>query len=73
MSHITQKELQEAYKEFFGTDKGQLFITQIEKMIDLNHRNAENTPELTRDFFQRAKGNREVIEHIRIVLGGVKK
>ncbi len=73
MTDVNQKELQEAYKGFFDTDKGRLFIAQVEKMIDINHRNAEEDPDHTRDHFQRAKGNRQVLEHIRIVLGGVKK
>lgn len=70
---MNQKELQDAYKTFFESDKGKLLIEHIEKMIDINHRNAENSPEFTRDFFQRAKGNREVLEHIQIVLTGVGK
>lgn len=73
MNEANQKELQEAYKTFFESDKGKLLIKQIEKMIELNHRNAEEDPDHTRDHFQRAKGNRQVLDHIRIVLTGVKK
>jgi hypothetical protein len=73
MSQVDQKELQEAYKGFFDTDKGKMFLTQLETMINLNHKSAEDDPEFARDHVQRAKGNRQVLDHIKIVLGGVKK
>jgi hypothetical protein len=73
MSQVDLKELQEAYKGFFDMDKGKMFLAQLETMIELNHKAAESDPNLARDYVQRAKGNRQVLDHIQIVLGGVKK
>jgi hypothetical protein len=42
-------------------------------MITANHERAEVYPESARDCTQRAKGNREVLDHITVVTTGVKK
>lgn len=70
---IEFKTLNEAYKTFFDSESGKYFIEQIEGLIDFNHKSAELKPENSRDHTQRAKGNREVLDAINIVLTGVKK
>lgn len=58
-------KLAEEYKKFFvESEAGQKFVEELKRLIDHNHEQAENTPELSRDYMQRAKGNREVLSHI---------
>lgn len=52
------------YKAFFESVAGVQLLTTIKGLIDSNHQNAEDKPELSRDYMQRAKGNREVLECI---------
>lgn len=51
----------DAYKTFFESPAGLELLTTITKMIDDNHQKAEDNPDHSRDFMQRAKGNREVL------------
>lgn len=63
---MTTIELRRAYQSFFlKNEAGKQFMTSIEKMIESQHAQAENTPELARDYAQRAKGVREVMSHIK--------
>lgn len=73
MSEVNLDELRAAYKKLFETDEGKLFMTQVEKIIQLNYVNAESDVEHVRDHFQRAAGNRQVLTHISAVINGVKK
>lgn len=63
---------QSEYETFFKSPAGQQCLTTIEALIDSNHQQAENVPEMSRDFMQRAKGNREVLNHINSVLNSGK-
>jgi hypothetical protein len=54
-----------AYKAFFAeSPAGQSFMEELDRLIDDAHRKAEDTPELSRDHMQRAKGLRAVKDHI---------
>ncbi len=50
--------------------KGVKIVTEI---ISSNHLKAEADPALARDYVQRAKGAREVLDHIQSVLGAKDK
>lgn len=60
------------YKAFFDSPSGLQLLTIINGLVDSNHQNAEDKPELSRDYMQRAKGNREVLEQINIILNDTK-
>jgi polyhydroxyalkanoate synthesis regulator phasin len=63
-----------AYQNFFiKTEEGKDFIKEILRQIAANHELAEKDPELARDYVQRAKGNREILEHIQSVTAEPKK
>lgn len=63
-----------AYQNFFlKTDEGKDFIAEITRQIAANHEKSEKDPELSRDYAQRAKGNREILEHIQSVVAEPKK
>ena len=54
-----------AYQQFFlRNEAGKQFMQTLQELIQTNHTSAETNPELARDHVQRAKGNRQVIEHI---------
>lgn len=55
------------YRTFFESLAGQQFLTTVRGILDSNHGKAEDTPESARDYMQRAKGNREVLDHINSV------
>lgn len=62
---MTLDEKRRAYQAFFTkSEAGKEFVQKIHEIIQANHAKAENVPELARDYVQRAKGSREVIEHI---------
>jgi hypothetical protein len=62
---MTLIEKRSAYQSFFLKNQaGQEFVTKIHEIITANHTKAETDPNLARDYVQRAKGAREVIEHI---------
>lgn len=61
-----------AYKAFFESPAGIQCLTSVKALVDSNHQSAEDTPELARDYMQRAKGNREALEQINIILHGTK-
>lgn len=60
------------YEAFFASPAGIQYLTTIKTLIDSNHQKAEDTPELARDYMQRAKGNREALDHINMVLNDTK-
>ena len=61
------------YQNFFlKTEEGKYFLSEINRLIEANHEFAEREPELARDFSQRAKGNREVLEHIQSAVAELK-
>ena len=66
--------MQKEYQNFFvKSEAGKSFIAEVERLIESNHAKSETSPELSRDFAQRAKGNREIIEHIQSVVAEIKK
>jgi hypothetical protein len=65
-------QYQGEYETFFKSPAGLQCLTTISALIDSNHQQAENQPDNARDFMQRAKGNREVLNHINSVLNSGK-
>ena len=62
------------YQNFFlKTEAGKAFMTEIERMINANHENAEKDSDKSTSFSQRARGNREVLEHIQSTMVEPKK
>lgn len=62
-------KLKNGYRQFFlKTEEGQYLFNFIQERIEESHRLAENDPELSRDYSQRAKASREIIEHINSVM-----
>jgi hypothetical protein len=71
---MNAKAKAEAYSKFFdGSEAGLEFLKELNRLIDHNHEKAEEVPESARDHVQRAKGNREVLQHIRGVTTEIKK
>lgn len=65
-------DLDRAYAAFFDKNEGgQYMFAWITEQIESEHQKAESNPELSRDHTQRAKGFREVLEHITSVKGGL--
>jgi hypothetical protein len=62
------------YHDFFiESDEGKAYIRVLNKLIDQNHRKAEQSPELARDFTQRAKGIREALDQATSMATDIKK
>lgn len=58
-------ELRKAYQAFFiKSEAGKEFVASVLKVISTNHGNAENEPDHARDYVQRAKGARQILDHI---------
>ena len=72
MSEMTT-EIRQQYRDFFTSAAGDYLIREIERLIADNHRHAEDDPTLARDYVQRAKGSREIQNHIQSVLTEVKR
>lgn len=71
---MKQEDRAKAYEQFFvNSEAGGYFMAEINRLLDTNHEAAEGNPELARDYVQRAKGVREVSEHIQNVMTAVKK
>jgi transcriptional regulatory protein LevR len=66
-------EIKKAYNNFFRAKGGEHLISIITEIVSSNHLKAEQSPELARDYVQRAKGAREVLDHIQSVLGTKEK
>lgn len=63
-------KLKSAYRNFFiESVEGKHFVNWLKEIIESEHEKAEKTPELSRDHTQRAKGAREVLDHIKSVTG----
>lgn len=63
------KDLGRAYQNFFkNIAAGQYLLHQVGEIIVTNHEKAEREPSLARDYVQRAKGAREVLDHINSAL-----
>lgn len=60
--------IKKQYNAFFRAKGGEYLIKLITDIIASNHLAAEEHPELARDYVQRAKGAREIIDHIQSVL-----
>lgn len=62
---MTLEEKRRAYQTFFlKNEAGKAFIASVNDLIEDTHKAAESLPELSRDYVQRAKGMREVLQHI---------
>ena len=60
--------LDKAYQNFFiKTEAGEYFMNELTRLLGADHIEAEEKPELARDYVQRAKGVRQVIDHINSV------
>lgn len=65
--------LNKAYDHFFRNEGGEHLMQVITEIITTNHLRAEKEPENARDYVQRAKGAREVLDHIQSVLASKEK
>lgn len=71
---MNPKTQADAYREFFfKSEAGKEFIKEVNRLITDSHEDAEKNPELARDYVQRAKGNRQLLEHITSVTTEIKK
>lgn len=67
-------DLDKTYEGYFKRQEGgKYFMEQLANLIVDNYTKAENNPTLSRDYVQRAKGVRDVMDHIHSVIGGVAK
>lgn len=66
-------EIKNQYTNFFKAKGGEHLIKIVTEIISSNHLKAEADPALARDYVQRAKGAREVLDHIQSVLGAKDK
>lgn len=58
-------DLGKAYQSFFlKHEAGKYFVSILTELIESQHTKAEDNPVLSRDYTQRAKGIREIINHI---------
>jgi len=72
---MNANELRKPYKLFFESPAGVYALAELERLIQAQYRLAEDEPESTRDYIQRAKGLRLFTNHINSVMakGGKKK
>jgi hypothetical protein len=62
---MTQDERLRAYKAFFvESPAGQEFMQELTRLINSAHEDAEEDPNLARDYTQHARGVRQVIGYI---------
>jgi hypothetical protein len=62
---MDSKEIQIKYRDFFkDSQAGEHFTNSLAYLIEQNHHKAENEPDNARDYTQRAKGVREVLDVI---------
>ena len=66
-------EIKKQYNAFFRAKGGEHLISIITEIVSSNHLRAEHDPKLSRDYVQRAKGAREVLDHVQSVLGAKDK
>jgi len=68
---MTTSEIRAGYQSFFlKAEAGKHYVQKLTELIDTNHRKAENEPELSRDYMQRAKGLREALDMITSLTAG---
>lgn len=68
------KELELAYQSFFlKNEHGKYCLSKIGEIIVDNHEKAEDNPELSRDYVQRARGAREALLSITNVFNSSSK
>lgn len=71
---MNQEQLIKPYQAFFtDNEAGKYFVTELYRLIDVAHKEAEDNPESARDCVQRAKGIREVLSHITSVGTEIKR
>lgn len=71
---MNHEQLAKEYKAFFvESEAGRNYIAELERLINDAHKDAEDTPELARDYVQRAKGTRDALNHIIAVGTEIKK
>ena len=71
---MTTDEKRRAYQSFFlKSEAGKGFIEKIHEIIANNHSKGETDGTLSRDHSQRARGNREILEHIQSLTAERKK
>lgn len=71
---INLPELRQAFKAFFQeSPAGQMYVQQINRLIQNNYALAEQHPENARDLVQRARGNREALMYIQGIVTEPKK
>lgn len=63
------RPLKKDYTFFFKSTSGEHLFNTISQIITSNHEKAEKDPEHARDYVQRAKGAREILDHISSVIG----
>jgi len=71
---MKQDQLNTAYDKFFNkSDEGKYFINYVKSIIDKSHKLSEDNPELAMAYSQKAKGARDIIQHIQSVTTVIKK
>lgn len=64
----------QGYQNFFiKTEEGQACVQEIERLIADAHKKAEHKGDTARDYTQRARGTRDVLDHIQNMMIEPKK
>jgi len=64
------EQLKSGYGQFFlKSEEGKYFMAKLTELIDSAHEGAEKDPTFARDLTQKARGVREVQNHIKSVIG----
>lgn len=68
-NNLKTDDLKDPYNAFFENNgAGKYFVDFVREIIVNSHLEAERNPEQARDLTQRARGARDVLEHITSVL-----
>lgn len=66
-------DYQVPFNEFFNkSEAGKYYLNKLSELIVNNHEKAEENAELARDYVQRARGNRDALDIIRVIVAGRK-
>ena len=57
-------EVRKQYADFIASVAGEKFINKLNLLISTNHQSAEDNPDNSRDYVQRAKGVREALNEL---------
>ena len=57
-------EIRKSVRDFVDSPAGNWYIERLDSSIKHNHNKAEDNPEMSRDYTQRAKGVREALEQL---------